>query len=179
MDPLVRAYQRAIAAHRPTTPEEKRAWSAYVAEREQAKKAADPEGYRARLRGRTAAANAGGMNAHRQRRANRKRRAVIDEIKAHAGCKDCGRKDLPPCCYDFDHLDGSQKSFPVGVNMRRGAGAILDEIAKCEVVCANCHRVRTVSRLAPLIAVTEPEPFIDHVGRVTDLRALAVARGLL
>jgi hypothetical protein len=45
---------------------------------------------------------------------------------------------------DFDHLDRSQKVANVGVIITRGSWAKLKaEIAKCEVVCANCHRLRT------------------------------------
>jgi hypothetical protein len=47
---------------------------------------------------------------------------------------------------DFDHLPGKQKKFYVSQSMQRPKELILKEIAKCELVCANCHRNRTQER---------------------------------
>ena len=59
-------------------------------------------------------------------------------------CTDCGVK-YPPYVMDFDHLPQYEKLFPIGVlvNKRLSKQTILEEINKCEVVCANCHRERT------------------------------------
>jgi hypothetical protein len=58
-------------------------------------------------------------------------------------CVDCGEGD--PVVLEFDHL--RDKSFSIGqVLTRRRWQVILDEIKKCEVVCANCHRRRTAQR---------------------------------
>jgi hypothetical protein len=48
---------------------------------------------------------------------------------------------------DFDHVRG-QKAFNIG-NCRYDVSVerLLQEIAKCDVVCAVCHRLRTVRRL--------------------------------
>jgi hypothetical protein len=43
---------------------------------------------------------------------------------------------------DFDHRPGTVKLFHIGKNTH-SEDAVLAEIAKCDVVCANCHRVRT------------------------------------
>ncbi len=58
-------------------------------------------------------------------------------------CADCGVQ-YPPCVMDFDHVTG-EKRFNVGnvVWSRTTTAALLAEIAKCEVVCSNCHRIRT------------------------------------
>lgn len=74
------------------------------------------------------------------------RKKLVDDIKLEAGCMDCGVKDYIPEVYDFDHRPGEEKvgniaSMKVG-NMEK----LLAEIAKCDVVCANCHRVRTTDR---------------------------------
>lgn len=56
-------------------------------------------------------------------------------------CTDCNQS-YPTYIMDFDHL--TQKSFTI--SKRRSAVSIarlLAEIAKCEVVCSNCHRERT------------------------------------
>ena len=73
-------------------------------------------------------------------------KARIDEIKLAFGCTDCGF-NLHPAALDFDHLPGFEKSDTVATLV--GAGKLelaLAEIEKCEVVCANCHRIRTAER---------------------------------
>lgn len=68
------------------------------------------------------------------------------EIKS-GPCHDCGNK-FPTCCMDFDHRSGETKSYNVG-NMfahHYARELIETEIAKCDLVCANCHRVRTRNR---------------------------------
>ena len=49
---------------------------------------------------------------------------------------------------DFDHLLGVNKFNNLSSMISRGCGleAILEEIKKCEVVCACCHRLRTKRR---------------------------------
>ena len=49
---------------------------------------------------------------------------------------------------DFDHRDATTKTFIVSdIVNHSGMKAILEEIAKCDLVCSNCHRIRTFSRL--------------------------------
>ena|SRR5712691_7395370 len=71
----------------------------------------------------------------------------ITEIKSQP-CTDCGGS-FDPVCMDFDHLDGNDK-VPGGIARlvanAYGWEAIMAEIAKCELVCANCHRLRTAAR---------------------------------
>lgn len=60
-------------------------------------------------------------------------------------CADCGI-EYPPCILDFDHVSGT-KEFDIGFKYHSVAiDRLLDEIMKCEVVCANCHRMRTYRR---------------------------------
>jgi hypothetical protein len=60
-----------------------------------------------------------------------------------APCADCGRR-FPPCAMDFDHRDPSSKRSAVTRMVGRTANqVILAEAAKCDIVCANCHRTRT------------------------------------
>jgi hypothetical protein len=51
---------------------------------------------------------------------------------------------------DFDHLPGFEKKTEVSVMAQQGwsLNNLKEEIAKCEVVCAVCHRVRTSRRWA-------------------------------
>jgi len=51
----------------------------------------------------------------------------------------------PSCVMDFDHVRGV-KRFSVGQMTNCPASTIETEIAKCDVVCANCHRIRTYTR---------------------------------
>jgi hypothetical protein len=62
-------------------------------------------------------------------------------------CADCGIK-YHPIVMDFDHLPQFKKNHEISRLAKTGdKEAILAEIAKCELVCANCHRMRTLGRL--------------------------------
>lgn len=60
-------------------------------------------------------------------------------------CADCGGR-FPVECMDFDHVRGSKVA-----NISRMHGhareRVMEEVAKCDVVCSNCHRIRTAARL--------------------------------
>lgn len=71
-----------------------------------------------------------------------KLRQLLEVHKQHP-CVDCG-KTYPQYVMDFDHLPGSTKVAKVSSLVYFGSEKLLlDEIAKCELVCANCHRERT------------------------------------
>lgn len=70
-------------------------------------------------------------------------KVTVNQIKLKAGCKDCGYRDNP-MALQFDHRDPSQKKFNIG-GRNAGLKHILEEIAKCDVRCANCHIIRTLS----------------------------------
>jgi hypothetical protein len=57
-------------------------------------------------------------------------------------CVDCGESN--PVVLEFDHVRG-RKRMAVANMARQGysIGAIEEEIAKCQVRCANCHRIKT------------------------------------
>jgi hypothetical protein len=45
---------------------------------------------------------------------------------------------------DFDHREPEEKVFNIGMNKSRFTlKRLLEEIQKCDIVCANCHRNRT------------------------------------
>ena len=74
-----------------------------------------------------------------------KLRKLLNEYK-DVPCTDCGVR-YPPYVMDFDHLDPTSKIMKVSALIFVGSEPILlDEIAKCEVVCSNCHRIRTHNR---------------------------------
>lgn len=89
------------------------------------------------------------VNYNTRRRSYRR---VIDkhirEYKESFGCIDCGEK-YPYYMLDLDHISDDKK-FNIS-NYRRytqDIDIIKEEISKCEVVCANCHRIRTYQRSA-------------------------------
>ena len=89
-------------------------------------------------------------SARRQSNINRYKRNQewLNSIKkSMGGCVDCGF-DGHPAALDFDHLPGSEKLFNIGQQKFRSQKQLKEEIAKCELVCANCHRIRTVTRSA-------------------------------
>ena len=65
-----------------------------------------------------------------------------DAIKKLGGeCTDC-KQSFPYQVYDFHHLDPSKKDFSWN-KMRLQTQTTLDaELAKCILLCANCHRLR-------------------------------------
>jgi hypothetical protein len=72
-------------------------------------------------------------------------RAAVQEAKAKP-CTDCGVR-YPYYVMEFDHLDSETKEFNVSAGVTRASyERLLAEIAKCEVVCANCHAERTHQR---------------------------------
>ena len=71
----------------------------------------------------------------------------VDRIKRENGCADCGIHSEHTEIFDLDHLPGSVKVKSVSVLVTNGPmEALVAEVAKCEVVCANCHRVRSKAR---------------------------------
>jgi len=75
---------------------------------------------------------------HRKYRAEKKEK--LNAMKTELGCARCGEDD--PRCLDFHHLDPATKTSTVA-RLYRGTWSwdrILQEIALCEVLCANCHR---------------------------------------
>lgn len=56
-------------------------------------------------------------------------------------CTDC-HVQYPPYVKDFHHVRGV-KRFAISRGGCRSVGSLLAEIAKCDVICANCHRERT------------------------------------
>lgn len=72
-------------------------------------------------------------------------KGLLHELKSRP-CTDYGLT-YPPWIMEFDHVRGT-KDFTVSTNLRsRTPAALRREAAKCEVVCANCHRNRTYLRI--------------------------------
>jgi hypothetical protein len=69
----------------------------------------------------------------------------LAKIKEDSGCVDCGITNH--IILDFDHLQNKKYNISRMIHDGFSWEAIKKEIAKCEVVCANCHRIRTYDRL--------------------------------
>lgn len=83
-------------------------------------------------------------HARREREKARVRDYVLS-VLLREFCVDCGTSDVR--VLEFDHVtDG--KLFNISEAAAKGYSnqAIAEEIKKCEVVCANCHRIRTGER---------------------------------
>ena len=74
------------------------------------------------------------------------KRNVLSEYKIRVGCADCGYNDNP-AALEFDHLPGKEKTRTVASLVYHSWEKIWSEVAKCEVVCSNCHSIRTIERL--------------------------------
>jgi hypothetical protein len=79
------------------------------------------------------------------RRQRQGRYAEIRALKSNP-CTDCGGS-FSPCVMDFDHRDPATKTDEISVMVKRMVawGLVLAEIAKCDLVCSCCHRLRTYS----------------------------------
>ena len=75
-----------------------------------------------------------------------KARLWMADIKSGVPCVDCGQT-FPVYVMHWDHLPEFQKVADVSVMVSsRTREAVLEELKKCELVCANCHVMRTVNR---------------------------------
>ncbi len=67
-------------------------------------------------------------------------------LKAGRPCADCGRI-YPHQVMQWDHRPGLEKLGDINEDFwGRSRDEVLAEIAKCDLVCANCHTIRTFSR---------------------------------
>lgn len=72
------------------------------------------------------------------------RKAWLTELKSNP-CTDCGGV-FDPVCMQFDHLPEFDKEFEVSKIIYQSKEKALRELEKCELVCANCHALRTKER---------------------------------
>lgn len=87
--------------------------------------------------------------ARKQKLRLERTRYLIAYLRAHP-CVDCNESD--PLLLEFDHL--ADKKFDIGLGFAdRNWESILAEMAKCDVVCSNCHRRRTFRRRGTMRAI--------------------------
>lgn len=75
------------------------------------------------------------------------RKEIISRRKEQNPCMDCNQF-FPACVMDFDHRDPSLKIDNIAALLKsaRRWKDVEKEIAKCDLVCSNCHRIRTSKR---------------------------------
>jgi len=72
--------------------------------------------------------------------------AEVRRIKSETPCSDCKRK-YPYYVVHFDHI-GTDKIDKINRMVYTSSyDKVMKEIAKCEVVCSNCHHIRTFRRM--------------------------------
>jgi hypothetical protein len=78
----------------------------------------------------------------------------LNKLKLQKGCCELCGVFHPPCCFDFHHIDESKKRSEVSKLASTGHKweTVLEEIEKCVMLCAPCHR-KIHSGLLTLLAV--------------------------
>lgn len=75
----------------------------------------------------------------------KRNQAHVLEYLVKNPCIDCGNADVR--VLEFDHRDEGAKRFNIADKLRAYAWErLLAEIEKCDVRCANCHRIRTAEQ---------------------------------
>lgn len=112
----------------------------------------------------------------------------VDEYKSRP-CVDCG-KTWPPVAMDLDHVRGEKVRNVSGlVSGAYKIDLIKDELEKCDVVCACCHRLRTATRKENLspprpraprekIGSLKNEKLIEFEGEVRSISEWARRKGI-
>lgn len=84
------------------------------------------------------------VKENRRKTHERNRRNIIEYFLSHP-CVDCGNDDVR--VLEFDHIDKKSVEVARLLSCYNDWDRILEEIEKCEVRCANCHKIKTGQRL--------------------------------
>ncbi len=76
---------------------------------------------------------------YNQNRRDARRQFVLDYLSTHP-CVECGESD--PVVLEFDHLRDKDKAIGEMISAAATFEDLESEMAKCQVLCANCHRRR-------------------------------------
>lgn len=73
---------------------------------------------------------------------NKKRQLFISQylkdIKNNSSCEKCGENH--PACLDFHHINPKNKLYTISTMVTNSLNKVKEEIAKCIIICSNCHR---------------------------------------
>ena len=78
----------------------------------------------------------------RKKKKIEKNREWIYRLKAETPCADC-KQNFPPYVMEFDHLNPEDKLGDISHMYHMSPARIQAEISKCDIVCSNCHQIRT------------------------------------
>jgi len=99
----------------------------------------------------------------------RKNAKIIDNEKLKIGkCNECHKEvtDETLCGFDFDHLDQTTKLYTIA-SLRQSTKNIVDiikaEIKKCQLLCCNCHKKKTVEQLGYHKQDKETFAKVEHI----------------
>ena len=85
-------------------------------------------------------------NLERKERIRKRNNSAKDKLRDYvakileSGCVDCGNKDIR--VLEFDHIEGKDYSISSLIRSASNMDKLNEELSKCEVRCANCHRIR-------------------------------------
>lgn len=79
---------------------------------------------------------------------NRNKRHISELVKRWKllkGCQKCGFKAKHSCQLDIDHIvpKGKNGNDRQAINTSWSKPRLKEELSKCQVLCANCHRLKT------------------------------------
>ena len=73
-----------------------------------------------------------------------RKKMFLTLFKLANGCAICGVND-DPICLDLDHIDRGTKRHSIGDLPKQSWKTLINELVKCQVLCAICHRLKTES----------------------------------
>ena len=73
-----------------------------------------------------------------------RKKMFLTLFKLANGCAVCGVND-DPICLDLDHIDRETKRHSIGDLPKQSWKTLINELVKCQVLCAICHRLKTES----------------------------------
>jgi len=73
-----------------------------------------------------------------------RKKMLLTLFKLANGCAVCGVND-DPICLDLDHIDRETKRHSIGDLPKQSWKTLINELVKCQVLCAICHRLKTES----------------------------------
>lgn len=95
-------------------------------------------GHDTRIRGRCTQGSCRACKEEDRRARQDRRQAELNDYKISIGCQRCGYKKHPRAL-DLHHTDPSAKLFSIASAVNYAEGRYWAEVAKCEVLCKNCH----------------------------------------
>ncbi len=80
------------------------------------------------------------ISSYRRSLGEKRKASLIESLGGK--CMDCGFIG-PTECFEFDHRNPEEKGANVGHLLKGSLDRLLEEAAKCDLVCANCHAIRS------------------------------------